>query len=80
MAQPEKRHANRIASVLEWYDRHRVYNNWFKRKKRTNKNGLKSVRFVHKRRPQSGGRRVCSVRTFFGQGRVGSSDADVPTF
>jgi len=23
-AQPEKRHANRIASVLEWYDRHRA--------------------------------------------------------
>jgi len=25
VAQPDKRHANRIAFVLEWYDRHRVY-------------------------------------------------------
>jgi len=23
MAQPDERHANRTASVLEWYDRHR---------------------------------------------------------
>jgi len=23
--QPDERHANRIASVLEWYDRHRAY-------------------------------------------------------
>jgi len=24
VAQPDKRHTNRAASVLEWYDRHRV--------------------------------------------------------
>jgi len=24
MAQPDERHANRAASVLEWYDRHRA--------------------------------------------------------
>jgi len=29
------RHANRTASVLEWYDRHRAYNIWLKRKRRT---------------------------------------------
>jgi len=34
---------------------------------------------VYKRRPQLGGRGVCPVRTFFGQGR-GSSDTDVSTF
>jgi len=33
---------------------------------------------VHKRRPQSWGRGVCPVRTFYGQG--GSSNADVRTF
>jgi len=27
-AQPDERHANRTASVLEWYDRHRTYNIW----------------------------------------------------
>jgi len=33
VAQPDKRHANRTASVLEFYDRHRaLYNIWFKRK------------------------------------------------
>jgi len=32
MAQPNERHANRTASVLEWYDRHRAYNNCFKRR------------------------------------------------
>jgi len=33
MVQPDKRHANRTASVLEWYDRHRAkYNIWFKRR------------------------------------------------
>jgi len=26
VAQPDERHANRAASVLEWYDRHRAYN------------------------------------------------------
>jgi len=32
MAQPDKRHANRTASVLKWYDRHKAYYNiWFKR-------------------------------------------------
>jgi len=25
VAQPDERHANRTASVLEWYDRHRAY-------------------------------------------------------
>jgi len=29
---PDERHANRTASALEWYDRHRAYYNiWFKR-------------------------------------------------
>jgi len=27
IAQPDERHANRTASVLEWYDRYRAYNN-----------------------------------------------------
>jgi len=27
VAQPEERHTNRTAFVLEWYDRHRAYNN-----------------------------------------------------
>jgi len=32
VAQPDERHATRIASALEWYDRHRAYYNmWFKR-------------------------------------------------
>jgi len=32
VAQPDERHANRTASVLEWYDRYRAYYNiWFKR-------------------------------------------------
>jgi len=26
VAQPDERHANRTASVQEWYDRHRAYN------------------------------------------------------
>jgi len=30
VAQPDERHANKTASVLEWYDRHRAYNIWFK--------------------------------------------------
>jgi len=34
VAQPDGRHANRTASVLEWYDRHRAYNIRFKRKRR----------------------------------------------
>jgi len=34
VAQPDERHANRTASVLEWYDRHRACNIWFTRKKR----------------------------------------------
>jgi len=25
VAQPDQRHANRTASMLEWYDRHRAY-------------------------------------------------------
>jgi len=28
VAQPDQRHANKTASVLEWYDRHRAYNIW----------------------------------------------------
>jgi len=36
VAQPDERHANRTASVLEWYDRHRAqYNIWFKRSNMT---------------------------------------------
>jgi len=31
MDQPDERHADRTVSVLEWYDRHRAYNIWFKR-------------------------------------------------
>jgi len=27
------RHVNRAASVLEWYDRYRAYNIWFKRRR-----------------------------------------------
>jgi len=30
LAQPDEGHANRTASVLEWYDKHKVYNIWFK--------------------------------------------------
>jgi len=38
VAQPDERHANRTASVLEWYDRHRThYNIWFKRRTIINK-------------------------------------------
>jgi len=33
VAQPAEGHANRTASVLEWYDRHRACNIWFKRKR-----------------------------------------------
>jgi len=29
VAKPDKRHANRATSVLEWYDRYRAYNIWF---------------------------------------------------
>jgi len=32
VAQPDERHANRTASKLEWYDKHRAYNISFKRK------------------------------------------------
>jgi len=35
VAHPDKRHAGRTVSVLERYDRHRAYNNWFKRRRRT---------------------------------------------
>jgi len=28
VAQLDKKNANRTASVLEWYDRHRAYNIW----------------------------------------------------
>jgi len=30
VAQPDESHANRTASVLEWYDRYRAYNVGFK--------------------------------------------------
>jgi len=30
VVQPDERHANKTASALEWYDRHREYNIWFK--------------------------------------------------
>jgi len=32
-AQPDERQAKRSASVLEWYDRHRANNIWFKRRR-----------------------------------------------
>jgi len=32
VAQTDERHANRMASVLEWYDRRRTCNIWFKRR------------------------------------------------
>jgi len=32
VGQTDERHANRTASMLEWYDRHRAYNIWFKRR------------------------------------------------
>jgi len=32
VGQPDERYANRTASVLAWYDRHRAYNIWFKRR------------------------------------------------
>jgi len=32
VAQRDEKHANRTASVLEWYDRHRELNIWFKRR------------------------------------------------
>jgi len=34
VAQPDERYANRTASVLEWYDRHRAYDIGFKRSSR----------------------------------------------
>jgi len=33
VAQPDERHADRTGSVMEWYDRHRAYNIWFKRRR-----------------------------------------------
>jgi len=56
VAQPDERHGNRTASVLEWHDRHRTsYNIWSKRR-RLNAKGyvvwrgfqLVSVRFLEK--------------------------------
>jgi len=35
VVQPHERHANRTASVLEWYDRHTEFNIWFKRRSLT---------------------------------------------
>jgi len=32
VAKPDERHANRTASVLEWYDRHRANNISFKQR------------------------------------------------
>jgi len=37
MAQPDKRHANRTASVLEWYGRHRAYYIGFKQSSTCNR-------------------------------------------
>jgi len=31
--QPDERHANRTALVLEWYDKHKTYHIWFKRRR-----------------------------------------------
>jgi len=36
VTQSDERHANRTASFLEWYDRHRAYNIWFKRRRQCN--------------------------------------------
>jgi len=33
VAQSVERHANRTATVLEWHDRHKAYNIWFKRRR-----------------------------------------------
>jgi len=39
VAQPDERHANRTASVLEWYDRHRAECNiLFKQRRRKKSN------------------------------------------
>jgi len=35
VAQPDERYANRTASVLEWYDKHRVNNIWLKQRRST---------------------------------------------
>jgi len=32
VAQPDERHANKTASVMEWYERHRAYSIWLKRR------------------------------------------------
>jgi len=38
VAQPDERHANRTASVLEWYDRLRAYTNLVQTKKKKDGN------------------------------------------
>jgi len=40
--QSDKRHANRTAFVLEWYDRHRACNIWYKRR-RICTSGLRNI-------------------------------------
>jgi len=49
VAQPDERHTNRTASVLEWYDRHRAYYNiWFKRSSnRTHHTRVKRTHFIY---------------------------------
>jgi len=38
VAQLDEIHANRTASVLEWYDKHRAYSIWVKRRRNTKQN------------------------------------------
>jgi len=33
VAQHDERHANSTATVMEWYDKHRAYSIWFKRRR-----------------------------------------------
>jgi len=33
LARPDERHVNRTTFVMEWYDRHRAYNIWLKRRR-----------------------------------------------
>jgi len=43
VVQPDERHASRTASVLEWYDWHRAYNNWFKGRRRSQQKWTKDI-------------------------------------
>jgi len=37
VAQPDKSHPNKTASVLKWHDRHRAYNIWLKSRRNIKK-------------------------------------------